>query len=194
MAERLEQSSVVEAAKQHFLATVESIRIEHPGVSFYPTHVAEVERWAKRILKRHPEADEEIVLLGVWLHDIGNLIGDKQIDHAKRSETEVNVILPKLGLAQDKIEAVAHCVRSHRNSDVTPSTLEARIVAAADSASHMTGDAYLPSVGMKRTVGSSLAKLGRDYRDIDLIPGLKEELTPLYNSWVALLNAYPNFE
>ncbi len=193
MSERITQSPIVETVRQHFLDTVESVRKENPKVSFYPTHVVEVERWAKRILEKNPEVDEETVLMGVWLHDIGNLVGDREVDHAIRSETEAIRLLSDLSVSQDKINRVAHCVRAHRNSDVQPITLEAKIVAAADSSSHMTSDIYLPLAGTKRTIESSLAKLERDYRDVGLITGLKEELTPLYEGWKAVLNAYPKF-
>lgn len=193
MSEYLENTPVVEDTKETFLSFVEDARAENPRVSFYPDHVKEVERWAIQILRENPEADPETVLLGVWLHDIGNLFGDKTIDHAVRSEEYTKRLLSLEGLPDAKIEAVAHCVRAHRNSDVHPQTLEAKIVAAADSASHMSGDAYLPSAGMKRTIGSSLAKLERDYRDVGLVPGLQEKLTPLYNAWKVLLSVYPKF-
>ncbi len=186
MAERTQSTPVVEVARQYFLNLVEHVRKEYPRVGFYPDHVHEVERWALKILTDHPEADSEVVLLGVWFHDSGNLVGDKNIDHAIRSEEYTRLIL--------KLNAVAHCVRAHRNKDVAPQTLEARIVAAADSASHMTGDAYVPSAGMKRTITSSLGKLDRDYRDIALIPGLQEKLTPLYEAWKTLLSLYPKFD
>jgi len=38
----------------------------------------------------------------------------------------------------------------------------------------------------------ALGKLERDYRDISLIPGLKEKLTPLYEAWKPLLEAFPS--
>jgi len=181
MAERTQSTPVVEVARQYFLNLVEHVRKEYPRVGFYPDHVHEVERWALKILTDHPEADSEVVLLGVWFHDSGNLVGDKNIDHAIRSEEYTRLILSNEKFSTEKL-------------NVAPQTLEARIVAAADSASHMTGDAYVPSSGMKRTITSSLGKLDRDYRDIALIPGLQEKLTPLYEAWKTLLSLYPKFD
>ncbi len=194
MSEQIKYTPAVEIAKSSFLREVEFVRIEHPRVSFYPDHVCEVEKWAELILRDHPQADREVVFLGVWLHDVGNLVGDRNIDHAIRSEEYALNLLLEIELPADKISAVAHCVRAHRNKDISPVTIEAQIVAAADSASHMTGDAYLPYGDTKRTVEGSLAKLERDYRDINLVPGLREKLTPIYEAWINLLTAYPQFD
>lgn len=191
MSEQVGYTPIVETIKLHFLNTVEVVKSEHPKVSFYPDHVREVEKWSLKILNDYPQADREVVLLGVWLHDIGNMIGDRTVDHAIRSTTEAAKILPVLGLSKQKTGAVTHCIRAHRNKDVEPQTLEAKIVAAADSASHMTGDAYL-AFASRGNKASSLAKLERDYRDLGLIPGLQEKLTPFYKAWKNLLEVYPD--
>ena len=193
MERRQKLTPVVEEIRQYFLNCVEKTRVDHPKVSFYIDHVTEVEKWAKYILKDHPEANSETVLLAVWLHDIGNLIGDRKIDHAIRSEREARLILPEMGLSPEEVDAVAHCVRAHRNNDVPPYTVEAKIVAAADSASHMTGEAYLVFAG-RNDIEGSIAKLERDYRDIGLVPNLQEVLTPFYQAWKELLKVYPKFD
>jgi len=130
-------------------------------------------------------------LLSVWLHDIGQLFKPKEADHAIKSEKEARRFLSEVGLAPEKIERVAHCVRAHRNKDVSPETLEAKILAAADSASHMTDICYIDMVqsGEKESV---LAKLDRDYRDVAFFPELKKEVTPLYRAWKELLGVFPD--
>ncbi len=188
-----ERLPIVNWTKNYFIAAVDRIRNEYPQVSFYPTHVEEVEKWATIILKDHPEADIETVMLGVWLHDIGNLIGNKKVDHAVRSERIARLILYKTGTPIKKINAVAHCVRAHRNKDVEPQTIEAKILAASDSASHMTGEAYLVYAG-RNNIEGSFGKLERDFRDIGLVPGLQEKLTPLYEAWKNLLSVYPKLD
>src|SRR6266404_4165210 len=150
MAERIETTPLIENIKLAFLNLVNLAQKDHPSAIFYINHVPEVERWADLILTDHPNADREVVLLGVWLHDVGNLIGDKNIDHAVRSQKFVLEVLTPMHLTKEKLYGVAHCVRAHRNRDVEPFTIEAKIVAAADSASHMTYEAYLPSAGTKR--------------------------------------------
>lgn len=67
-----------------------------------------------------------------------------------------------------------------------PSTIEAKILAVSDSASHMTDINY---ICMFQSYGKdfTLDKLERDYRDISLFPELKLELTKLYFCWKNLI-------
>lgn len=179
---------IIEETKAHFLRATEE---GNPVYPYLPRHVGEVERWARKILGNHPEADEEIVRLSVWLHDIGHTTGDRDTDHALQSAVEAERFLSEKGLAPGRVEQVVHCVRAHRCRDVQPETIEARIVAAADSASHMTDIDYL----VHASNGSrdyALEKLERDYRDVGLFPELQKEITPLYEGWKRLLSVYPD--
>lgn len=159
---------------------------------FLPRHIKEVEKWANFLLETNPEADREVVMISVWAHDFGHMFGDRDEDHAVKSETEIRRVLSGTPLSQEKINQVAHCVRSHRRRDVEPSTLEANILAAADSASHMTDINYI--VHLSEGLGDYVAgKIERDYRDISEFPQLQEKLTPLYLAWKQVLKAYPDF-
>ena len=181
-------ANCVDFAKEHFLRTYD--RCDDPLYEYHKRHVKEVERWAKIILKDFPDADEEVVLLSVWLHDIGRYKYDQNTDHAINSQTESLRFLPKIGVSPEKTLAVAHCVRSHRNKDIEPQTLEAKILAASDSASHMTDFPYIVLMGEGKK-DYVRAKIERGYRDIGLIPGVQEKLTPLYTAWKHLLDAFP---
>jgi len=182
-----ETPAIIEEAKLHFL---KSFNEGSPIYPYLPRHILEVQKWAVKILQNHPGVDRTIVLLSVWLHDIGHTTGDRIIDHAVQSETEARRFLTEMGLVPERVEAVAHCIRAHRCKDVQPETLEAKILAAADSASHMTDINYLvhASEGLK---DYALEKLERDYKDIGLFPELKREITPLYEAWRQLLIVYP---
>ena len=180
-------TDLIDKVRKHFL---ELFQKKHSGYQFLDRHVQEVERWALKILEKHPNANKDVVMIGVWLHDVGQLIGDTSVDHAINSETETKQYLQELHIDQNIIDQVAHCVRAHRNRDIKPETLEAKIVAASDSASHMTDINYIVhlSDGMRDYVDG---KIERDYRDISVFPELKEEITPLYQAWKALIQAFP---
>ena len=51
---------------------------------FYETHLLEVEKQAKYLLRELPEADKEAVLLGVWLHDLQLIRRDQRGASASR--------------------------------------------------------------------------------------------------------------
>jgi HD superfamily phosphodiesterase len=160
-------------------------------------HVPEVERWARYLLKQHSEADEQVVLLGVWLHDIGHYPPSKDIDHAVVSEERARAFLTKEKCTNGTMEKVLHCVRAHRCKDVMPATIEAKIVACADSASHMTQQMYFAiSIHDKEAKRPFRAyeTMDRDYRDLAAFPELQKELKPLYDAWKALIKAYEKIE
>lgn len=183
-------TKIIEKAKQHFLKTF--AEKENPIYPYLPRHVVEAEKWAKRLLKNYPEVDKEIVLLSIWLHDIGQAtIENRKDDHAVKSEAEARRFLSEIGLAAEKIEKVVHCIRAHRCRDVQPKTLEAKILAAVDSVSHMTDFCYI-DMASEASKEAALAKLERDYRDVGLFPELQKEITPLYEAWKRLLSVYPH--
>jgi HD superfamily phosphodiesterase len=161
------------------------------------THVPEVEKWAKYILKKHPEADVEVVMAGVWLHDVGHYPLPTKIDHAVRGEKIVREFLAKEKFNKLKSEKICHCVRAHRCKDVMPETIEAKIIACADSASHMTDSMYfyMAKCDKRDTVPfRAYAKIERDWRDLNLFPEVKAELKKLYQAWKAVLEAYENIK
>lgn len=185
-------TNIVEKSKLHFLETFES---SDPTVRLYdelPRHVATLEKWAKHLLKLIPQANEDVLLSSVWLHDIGQLVGEKEEDHAIRSEREVLRFLPTIGVTGDVINKIAHCARAHRCKDVLPESLEAKILAAADSASHLTDVVYIQMLD-KNSKEVVLAKLDRDFRDVGLLPELKKEINPLIDSWRELIKNYPEW-
>lgn len=155
---------------------------------YLPGHIIEVEKWAKKISKDYPEVDKTVLFLSVLLHDIGHGFGNHE-DHAVKSEIEAKRFLKKIGLTSEKIEKVSHCVRAHRCKDIQPETIEAKILAAADSASHMTDGCYI-DMAMRGLKDLAFKKLERDYRDVNMFPKLGRNISPLYKSWKKLLSTY----
>ncbi len=85
---------------------------------------------------------------------------------------------------------MAQCVRSHRNGDVKPESAEARLVVTADSASHLSDLVYVEML-TRRPKTEVQGKLERDWRDIQLMPELIEEIQPLYEAWKRLIEVFP---
>lgn len=166
-------------AKLHFLNTLK--HTPDPLSPHFEEHVLEVEKWANHLLAEYPYANETIVLVSVWLHDIGHLLTGPK-DHALRSALEAQSFLRLLDGSDQLVQGVFHATLAHRNTDTKPETIEAKILAAADSASHFTGKdyPYLISIGK---IEYLKGKIQRDYNDLDPFPNLKQTLTPHYNSW-----------
>lgn len=175
--------TIIEKAKKEFYSLLE----KHPEDPWdLKNHIPEAEKWADWICKRYPEADREVLMLAVWLHDIGHYPVIEGNDHATTSEVIARQFLNEEKYDESRMEKVLHCVRSHRNRDVKPSTLEAKLFAVVDSASHFTWGPYVEMCYQGRS-DWAFPKLERDYKDFDAFPELKKELTPLYKAWKKLI-------
>jgi HD superfamily phosphodiesterase len=179
---------MIKKIKEHYLYTLQhNNRSDWLTYDSFINHVPTVEWWAVKILETRGEGDKEITLSAVWLHDIGHLICEHE-DHAVDSEIEARRFLEEIGVDDEKLKAICHAVRSHRCKDVFPETIEAKILAVADSASHLISKAYF-EVGAKFGKEAALGKLDRDFRDIGIFPELRQELDQFYLSWKEIISA-----
>ena len=113
--------------------------------SYYPKHDwAHGRNHIERVLKmaieigKQERADLEIVELATILHDIfQNREAHASIEgfrHETEGSKEARKILTKLGLADRTVDAVCHCIESHRKRSgrTEPQTIEAKCLFDAD--------------------------------------------------------------
>lgn len=192
----MQTKNIYEDVKNYALDLVE----KNPQFASFPDHFYYVETAAMKFCEYYPEADREVIRLTVWLHDVGHFVIEYKAeyhadaDHAVFSEEMGRKFLEKHGVEPEKIEKILHCVRAHRNRDVKPDSIEAKIIAAADSASHLIGDGVFTFVLRRYGREAALGKLERDYRDMNIIPEATKELHDLYENWKNLLNNYPDWD
>lgn len=182
--------TIIEKARNKFLQMVSDFGSD--PYHLLP-HVPEAEKWAKFILKKYPQADKEVVLLSVWLHDIGHYPISTDTDHAVVSKDRAKEFLEHEKYDKNKMDEVLHCVRAHRCRDVMPNSIEAKIIACADSASHMTDTMYLDMAKDDKENNREFrvyAKMERDYRDLGAFPEIQNELKELYETWKKLIKSY----
>jgi hypothetical protein len=131
------------------------------------------------------------------MHDLGHYPLPAEIDHAILSEKLAQKFLKKEKYLDKKTKQVLHCVRAHRCKDVLPKTLEARIVACADSASHMTDSMYMDMARDDKALKQPFRvydKMERDYRDKAAFPEVGKMLDPLYRAWKKLISEYEKID
>jgi len=98
-------------------------------------HIISVVKYAGQLAKERG-ADEEIVEISAWLHDIGRVLGDPENHHISGGEYAEKFLL-KYGYPIEKIERVKHCILAHRGSkNIARETIEAECLADADALSH----------------------------------------------------------
>ena len=105
------------------------------GEEPFEFHFKWVAKYSKDLAKEF-NADEEIVEIASWLHDIGSIVEGRENHHiigAKIAEEQ----LKELNYPQEKIERVKDCILNHRGSrEDERKTIEEKIVAEADAMSN----------------------------------------------------------
>ncbi len=137
---------------------------------FFDGHLLAVEKNAEFLLNKLPNADKEIVMLGVWLHDLQRFRFLKG-DHQKVGAQEAEKVLKKFNYNKDIIEKVKRLIKCHSCRDVIPGTIEQKILASADAMASYHNNFFLQVARMKRGENLSefkkwaLEKLNRNYNN-----------------------------
>ncbi len=128
---------------------------------WYPTndpvhgfdHVLRVLRAAEG-LGQELGADLEVLRAAALLHDAAGAVPGPESDrqtHEQASAAFARQVLAGEGWPEDRVEAVAHCIRAHRcRGAEAPATLEARILYDADKLD------VLGAFGVARTIGYAM--------------------------------------
>lgn len=160
-------------------------------------HVDEVVKWADYLSNKHTQADRQIIMMAVWLHDIGHYPLPAEMDHAIRSEVLAKQFLTKEKFNKKKTAGILHCIRAHRCKDVMPQSIEAKIVACADSASHMTDSIYMDMARDDKMLKQDFRvyeKMKRDFRDVMVFPEVRLILAPLHRAWQKVIKEYEKID
>ncbi|MFQ5640801.1 MAG: HD domain-containing protein [bacterium] len=158
------------------------------GYSIWTHHIKLVAKVGREIAPEF-QADAEIVEIAALLHDYASVKDEKLYkDHHIHSPIAAGHILNKLGYPEDKIEAVKHCIASHRASVPRERrTPEAECLANADAIVHIRN---VPSLlnfvymqrGMDIDAGAAWVrdKLKRTWKKLS--PQMQEEMRVEYEA------------
>jgi uncharacterized protein len=130
-------------------------------------HLYRVARNARSILTSYPEADAEILYLGVLLHDVDQPFNDKE-NHVMRSAAAAERILTDVEYPPARITRVLELIREHSTEhigSIKPSTIEAKILFDADKLDGLGPFGILRVFALARQVGRSLPDTIRWYRN-----------------------------
>ena len=142
--------------------------------SAWDFHIKSVVNWGK-LLAKELNADLEIVEISALLHDYASVKNPKwNKEHHIHGARLADEILTKLDYPREKIEAIKHCIYSHRASkQIERKTIEAKILASADAVAHIVNVPALLYLAFKihdKTVTQGIdwvrKKLQRSYKKI----------------------------
>lgn len=161
---------------------------------FLKDHLMEVENNALWLCDLLPKADQEIVILSVWFHDVGRLVG-KNDDHDVYASVFAQERLSSTNFPREKIQIVVDSCLSHRVNHTVPKTLEAEILASADAMSHLTASnfylrifhRYASSLSFADAIKSTKQKLERDFHKKIFFDEARQRVLPMYEAMTLLL-------
>ena len=181
-------SDIEQFARQRF--------VENGMDWFVKSHIEYVDKLAC-VLAKKTNANETIVKLAVWLHDINHKPNDVSSQHHIENSRFARALLTERGFDTATVGAVEHCILTHRCKDEhRPRTIEARVIASADAMSHIENFSVLlfaAFVLKKYTVAEAWAwlskKIDRDWNEKILIPEGKEMVREKCSEVRAMLDA-----
>ena len=101
------------------------------GYEPFPFHFAPMVQYAEK-LADELGGDKEVIVLAVWLHDIGSIIHGRDEHHITGAEI-AGQKLREFQYPVDKIELVKRCILNHRGSRQDDrKSIEEQIIAEAD--------------------------------------------------------------
>ncbi len=159
---------------------------------FLEEHFLVVEKFAKQLCRLYPKANKDVVLLGVWFHDIGKANG-KIKNHDIEGANYANKYLSKLDFDKRTIKLVYDVCKSHSCKRFKPQSMEAKILATADAMSHYSGGFYLRLIHKWHDLEyhdareKLLKKIGKDYKDKLFFKEAKQAIKPLYFAWMTII-------
>lgn len=162
------------------------------GIGCY-YHIEAVVKNAKILAKKY-NADEEIVVIAAWLHDVASITDYSLYDkHHIYGADIAEEILKEFNYEQEKIDRVKMCIINHRGSvNNERLTIEEKCVADADAISHFDNVPnllYLAYVEKKMSIEEGIKfvkeKLERSYRKLS--DESKKFYSDKYNNVMSLL-------
>jgi putative nucleotidyltransferase with HDIG domain len=109
----------------------------------YENHVLFVANYAEELAKKHG-ANVEFVVAGALLHDVADAIMDRyNPEHEAESLKTAERVLRESGFDEKETNEIVHgIIEPHSCRERLPESLEGRVVATADGASHFLTDFY----------------------------------------------------
>lgn len=150
---------------------------------FVRWHLEVMERIALELLERYPEADREIVLALVWLHDYGKIL---DFDHQYEvSLSESPRLMSELGFDDAfarRVVGMIETIDKKLELDLHEAEIDVRIASSADAASHWFGPFMQlywyenPDMSIEELLESNRRKIAKDWDRKMVLPEVREAL------------------
>lgn len=156
---------------------------------FVKYHLEIVEAIARELLEIYPEAEAELVLVAVWMHDYGKII-DFDTQHEHEHIAKGGSVLQEFGydtvFAQQVAGCVAHSDR-HSVEDLHQAPIEVKILSTADACSHFASPFHPiywyenPDVPLEKMIVHKPRKIHTDWERKIVLPEARKVFKKYYD-------------
>lgn len=153
---------------------------------FLKYHLELVEKISLELHERYDEANLDLLLGLIWIHDYGKVLGIKDEEEVIEKS---RIFMQEIGFVEEYINKVMNLFEifeSKMTMDLSEAPIEVRIVSTADAVSHMYGPFYQmycyenPEMSVEELMESNIRKLEKDWDRKIVIPEVKEMLQERY--------------
>ncbi|HSW65691.1 MAG TPA: HD domain-containing protein [Bacillota bacterium] len=165
----------LKSLKEHVTALAADPKFVHHKW-FTQWHLQIVERIALELLEHYPEANRDVVIAMVWLHDYGKIIDFDEQYSAQYIDAGRDKLL-ELGFdAEFAASVAANIARADQKTELDKADIEVQIVASADGCSHLVGPFIRlwwhehPNQPFEEIMAENVRKLGVDWERKVVLP------------------------
>jgi len=170
----ISMGALIKQFKKHVISKARSKTFIHHSW-FVQYHLEIVEKLSIELCQRHKEADKNLVLLLVWLHDYGKMIDFK--DQHKKTLTEGRKTLSRLGFPKGTIDkAIGFAALIDKKENLEKAPIEVKIISSADAAAHLVGPFFYlwwhenPSKPFEALMKDNVRKAMKDWNRKVVLP------------------------
>ncbi len=149
---------------------------------FVNYHLNFVEKIALELCDKYSEADKNIVLVLVWVHDYAKIL-NKEREHDEAMFEKSREKLLKIGFEEDFVNTIINYLSIFEKKleiDLNNAPIEVKIVSSSDAAAHLIGPFWTiyfkenANKSIEELMESNRKKLKKDWERKIVLPEVKE--------------------